>query len=85
MQFLLENYLLIILIGLFFVFALIGYLIDLLRVRPEKKDVEVRKSSDIKPLEMANIDINQANNNQVNNKDELLNNYNKTEVQENKK
>lgn len=85
MQFFLENYLLIILIGLFFVFALIGYLIDLLRVRPEKKDVEVRKSSDIKPLEMANIDINQANNNQVNNKDELLNNYNKNEVQENKK
>ncbi len=85
MQFFLENYLLIILIGLFFVFALIGYLIDLLRVRPEKKDVEGRKSSDIKPLEMANIDINQANNNQVNNKDELLNNYNKTEVQENKK
>ena len=62
-----------------------SYLIDLLRVRPEKKDVEVRKSSDIKPLEMANININQANNNQVNNKDELLNNYNKTEVQENKK
>ena len=85
MQFFLENYLLIILIGLFFVFALIGYLIDLLRVRPEKKDVEVRKSSDIKPLEMANININQANNNQVNNKDELLNNYNKNEVQENKK
>ena len=31
MDFILENYLIIILVGLFFVFALIGYLIDLLR------------------------------------------------------
>ncbi len=81
MQFFLENYLLIILIGLFFVFALIGYLIDLLRVRPEKKDVEVRKSSDIKPIEMANINTNEVKNNS----DELLNNYNQIDVQENKK
>lgn len=81
MQFFLENYLLIILIGLFFVFALIGYLIDLLRVRPEKKDVEIRKSSDIKPIEMANINTNEVKNNS----DELLNNYNQIDVQENKK
>lgn len=80
MQFFLENYLLIILIGLFFVFALIGYLIDMLRVKPEKKDTEVRKSSDIKPLEITNIGTNQVNNN-----DELLNNYNQIDVQENKK
>ena len=81
MQFFLENYLLIILFGLFFVFALIGYLIDLLRVRPEKKDVEIRKSSDIKPIEMANINTNEVKNNS----DELLNNYNQIDVQENKK
>ena len=44
MNFILENYLIIVLVGLFFVFALIGYLIDMLR-----------KSNDIKKDEVPNI------------------------------
>ena len=53
MDFILENYLLIILVGLFFVFALIGYLIDMLR-----KSHEIEKENipnDIKPIEITNI------------------------------
>ena len=38
MNFILDNYIILILIGLFFAFALIGYLIDSLR-KPKKEDV----------------------------------------------
>ena len=49
MNFILENYLVIILVGMFFVFALIGYLIDLLRKDREpkqniQKDVQMIKN-----------------------------------------
>lgn len=84
MNFILENYLVIVLVGLFFVFALIGYLIDMLR---KSNDVKKEDIPNIKPVEIAsindginnNIDVPTiTNTNNTNtNADELLENYDK--------
>ena len=87
MNVILENYLLIVLVGLFFVFALIGYLIDMLRNSNISKKEE---SSNIKPVEITPINSATDNNieiptiieenkekNENNNADELLENYDK--------
>lgn len=82
MDFITENYLVIILIGLFFVFALIGYLIDMLRnnkVEEKKETIE-----NIKPIEITDItlpkeslkDVIEANEKkELNDADDLLKNY----------
>lgn len=84
MNFILENYLVIVLVGLFFVFALIGYLIDMLR---KSNDVKKEDIPNIKPVEIANINDGINNNidvptikntnNTNTNADELLENYDK--------
>lgn len=87
MNVILENYLLIVLVGLFFVFALIGYLIDMLRNSNVSKKEE---SSNIKPVEITPINDSKDQNIEIptiieenkekkenNNADELLENYDK--------
>ena len=84
MNVILENYLIIVLVGLFFVFALIGYLIDMLRSSNTQKKEDILN---IKPVEIAKIDskeeINieiptiQSENKEQNTGDELLENYDK--------
>lgn len=83
MNIILENYLIIVLVGLFFVFALIGYLIDMLRNTNSQKKEDI---PNIKPVELANIN-NDSNNIEIptivsskeenTNPDELLENYDK--------
>lgn len=89
MEFILENYMLIIIVGLFFVFALIGYLIDMLRNNDKETKQEI--PSTIKPVDIAEININNTtqnqelkkqpetvdNGNEKNNTDDLLENYDK--------
>ena len=60
MQFILENYLLIILVGLFFVFALIGYLIDLLRKgnNDNSNTIDNNIPKDIKQMELEKQSLN---------------------------
>lgn len=85
MEFIIDNYLVIILVGLFFVFALIGYLIDILRknketekedipetIKPvEIKDIELPKES-LKDMVETNVETNS------NDADDLLKNYEET-------
>lgn len=83
MNVILENYLIIVLVGLFFVFALVGYLIDMLRSGNTQKKEDI---PNIKPVELANINDN-TNNIEIptivdskeenTNPDELLENYDK--------
>lgn len=83
MNVILENYLIIVLVGLFFVFALVGYLIDMLRSSNTQKKEDI---PNIKPVELANINDN-TNNIEIptivdskeenTNPDELLENYDK--------
>jgi len=84
MNFILENYLIIILVGFFFVFALIGYLIDMLKNNKEKEKEEI--PINIKPVELKDLkkeeniigtpkEIDDTNEN-VNEEDDLLKNYN---------
>ena len=80
----LENYLIIVLVGLFFVFALIGYLIDMLRNSNIQKKEDI---PNIKPVEISKIDSKdttnieiptiQSENKEQNTGDELLENYDK--------
>lgn len=82
MQTILENYLVIILIGLFLIFALIGYLVDLLKnnkIENENNNIP----NNITPIEITKIDEKKDENvvennieNNIDNKDELLENYN---------
>lgn len=80
MNVILENYLIIVLVGLFFVFALIGYLIDMLR---KSNEVKKEDTPNIKPVEITNINNNTEipiinDTKDVNtNADELLENYDK--------
>lgn len=72
MQAILDNYLVIIIIGLFLVFALIGYLIDMLKNKDiSDNNIEVPKN--IEPIEVTKIENNTNNTN--NDKDDLLKNY----------
>lgn len=75
MNFILENYLVIILVGMFFVFALIGYLIDLLRKDREPKqnipkDVQMIKNEkneeQQKVVESINLEQQQETNKLLN-------------------
>lgn len=84
MQIIMDNYLIIIIVGLFFVFALIGYLVDL--IKNQKQD---KNSSEIKPIEVPPVELTKIKNETVNdkisnkeindNKDDLLEDYNKSE------
>lgn len=78
MQTILENYLVIILIGLFLIFALIGYLVDLLKNnKAENENNNI--PNNITPIEITKIDEKKDENvveNNIDNKDELLENYN---------
>lgn len=72
MQAILDNYLVIIIIGLFLVFALIGYLIDMIKNKDiSDNNIEVPKN--IEPIEVTKIENNI--NNADNDKDDLLKNY----------
>lgn len=72
MQAILDNYLVIIIIGLFLVFALIGYLIDMIKNKDiSDNNIEVPKN--IEPIEVTKIENN--TNNADNDKDDLLKNY----------
>ena len=72
MQAILDNYLVIIIVGLFLVFALIGYLIDMLKNKDiSDNNIEVPKN--IEPIEVTKIENNTNNTNH--DKDDLLKNY----------
>ena len=84
MNVILEKYLIFVLVGLFFVFALIGYLIDMLRNSNIQKKEDI---PNIKPVEISKIDSKdttnieiptiQSENKEQNTGDELLENYDK--------
>lgn len=81
MQTILENYLVVVLIGMFFVFALIGYLIDLLR--KDKNEVNKDVPKDIQEIQLAKVE--EKTDNSVNNPvptktEELLTNYDNTTI-----
>ena len=78
MKFILENYMLIIIVGLFFVFALIGYLVDLLRNNKNNNVDEI--VPDIKPIDIKIIDEKENKVNDQDNKDDLLTNYNENNM-----
>ncbi len=78
MKFILENYMLIIIVGLFFVFALIGYLVDLLRNNKNNNVDEI--VPDIKPIDIKKIDDKENKVNDQDNKDDLLTNYNENNM-----
>ena len=69
MKFITDNYILILLIGLFFAFALIGYLIDSFR-KPKKEDVIIPEDiKKIKSLKISDkIKTNEQQNTEVNKK-----------------
>lgn len=87
MDFIVENYLIIILVGLFFVFALIGYLVDMLRNSKEQEKEEIPVN--IKPVELKDLTDNDTDEVietpkeiedttqevSVDNEDDLLKNY----------
>lgn len=78
MKFLTENYIIIIIVGLFLIFALIGYLIDMLR--NNKTDETNNSMPEIAPIEVTKIEEKSENINEENtsnNPDELLENYEK--------
>ena len=90
MKFILENYLVFVLIGFFLIFALIGYIIDTLRknnnentnnIPLEVKSLDTENNmknlnDNISP-QIQSVDITNPN---INN-DELLNSYNDTNEQ----
>ena len=71
MEFILENYIIIIIVGLFFVFALIGYLIDVIR-KPSVEDKEIIPN-EIKKVD-SQMNITNINTTEINpnNADSLL-------------
>lgn len=81
METILQNYVIIIIVGAFLIFSLIGYLVDL--VRNNRKDLDEVDMPNIKPIEVKKIEeVHQdnetisVNNNKMNTKDDLLENYN---------
>lgn len=78
MKFILENYMLIVIVGLFFVFALIGYLVDLLRNNKNNNVDEI--VPDIKPIDIKKIEDKENKVNDQDNKDDLLTNYNENNM-----
>lgn len=79
MENILQNYMIIILVGLFLIFSLIGYLVDMLRNnRKDNNEVDI---PNIKPIEVKKIDEVSSdkivnNSSEINTKDDLLENYN---------
>lgn len=79
MENILQNYMIIILVGLFLIFSLIGYLVDMLRNnRKDNNEVDI---PNIKPIEVKKIDEVSSdkivnNSSGINTKDDLLENYN---------
>ena len=87
MENILQNYMIIIIVGAFLIFSLIGYLVDL--VRNNRKELDEVDMPNIKPIEVKKIkevhqdkDTISVNDNEMNTKDDLLENYNKS-VKEN--
>lgn len=94
MEFILENYLIFVLIGLFLVFALIGYIIDTVRknnadnsnngnyIPPQVNEVNENniQQMNLNPTNMdTNTQIESVNITNINeNQDDLLNSYNDT-------
>ena len=79
MKFITDNYIIIIIVGLFFVFALIGYLIDMLK-NNKTDDNTIVMPEEVSPIEVTNIEEKNDNNVEIkteNNPDELLENYDK--------
>ena len=79
MKLITDNYIIIIVVGLFLIFALIGYLIDILR---NNKDNETKTSipDEISAIEVTEINETKEDEKKVeleNNPDELLENYDK--------
>ena len=81
MENILQNYMIIIIVGAFLIFSLIGYLVDL--VRNNRKELDEVDIPNIKPIEVKKIkEVHQdkesisVNNNEMNTKDDLLENYN---------
>lgn len=74
MELIKNNYIFIIIIGVFLIFALIGYIIDMLRnVNHEESKIEIPE--EIKSIELNKVINNNINNNTENNPDDLLKNY----------
>ena len=67
MQIIMDNYLIIIIVGLFFVFALIGYLVDI--IKNQKQD---RNISEIKPIEVPPVELTKIKNESVENLSKIL-------------
>lgn len=81
MENILQNYMIIIIVGAFLIFSLIGYLVDL--VRNNRKELDEVDMPNIKPIEVKKIkevhqekETTSVNNNEMNTKDDLLENYN---------
>lgn len=81
MENILQNYMIIIIVGAFLIFSLIGYLVDL--VRNNRKELDEVDIPNIKPIEVKKIkEVHQdkesisVNDNEMNTKDDLLENYN---------
>lgn len=81
MENILQNYMIIIIVGAFLIFSLIGYLVDL--VRNNRKELDEVDVPNIKPIEVKMIkevhqdkETTSVNNNEMNTKDDLLENYN---------
>ncbi len=81
MENILQNYMIIIIVGAFLIFSLIGYLVDL--VRNNRKELDEVDIPNIKPIEVKKIkevhqdkETTSVNNNEMNTKDDLLENYN---------
>ena len=84
MEILSENYVIIIIVGAFLIFALIGYLIDMLRNNTKEED---KYQYNIKPIEINDIKVDEEEtkieeeipDKKENNPDELLENYENSE------
>lgn len=81
MENILQNYMIIIIVGAFLIFSLIGYLVDL--VRNNRKELDEVDMPNIKPIEVKKIkevqqdkETTSVNNNEMSTKDDLLENYN---------
>lgn len=92
MDFIIENYLIFVIIGAFIIFALIGYIIDTIRKNNnENNSINIPTEVNIIGQENTPIEQNNVNNNtnpqiesvnitniNQNNADDLLNSYNDT-------
>ena len=77
MENILQNYMIIIIVGAFLIFSLIGYLVDL--VRNNRKELDEVDMPNIKPIEVKKIkEVHQdkesisVNDNEMNTKDDCL-------------